>query len=230
MRLRRDSEFKHPAPAVLRDALAGGPPVNAADLLAIVTEEMRRLKAELRTADTTPWKHYGNRDRNGHVTSPLVENQCRDLLLDRLRDRLARYDIAAALPEARRGEETRADMLILTGAGKNLPVEAKRHFHAHIWTAASTQLQDYTNDGGAEGFGVYLVFWFGNDEAPIPSRPDGSPGPKTAEALESMLVADLSPEVRERTEVIVFDVSRPGVAVSAPRRRRRASSPRSAGP
>ena len=65
-------------------------------------------------------------------------------------------DMTSRPPYRRRAEvrKTRADMLILTGAGKNLPVEAKRHFHAHIWTAASTQLQDYTNDGGAEGFGV----------------------------------------------------------------------------
>jgi hypothetical protein len=125
------------------------------------------------------------------------------------------------LPEARRGEETRADMLILNGAGRNLPVEVKRHFHLDIWTAAATQLQDYTADPGADGFGVYLVFWFGNDATPTPARPDGGPGPTSARELEALLTDDLTPELGARTDVIVFDVSDPSAAgLTKPRRRR----------
>ena len=158
---------------------------------------------------------------NGNPTTPLIENQCRDLLLERLRDRLTSYHIAAAQPEARRGEETRADMLVLTGAGRNLPVEAKRHFHQDIWNAAATQLQGYAADEGADGFGIYLVFWFGNDATPTPSRIDGSAGPMNADEIERMLVDDLSPELRARTEVIVFDVSRPDAPSSAKPRKKR---------
>lgn len=219
-RLRRDREFTHPAATTVRAALAGGPPINAADLRAIVMEELARLRRSLRTADTTPWKHYWNRDSYGKPTEPLVENECRDLLLERLRDRLASYHIAAAQPEARRAHGTRADMLVLTGIGRNLPVEAKRHFHRDIWSAAATQLQRYTADEGADGFGIYLVFWFGNDATPTPSRPDGSAGPMNADEMKRMLVADLSPELRARTEVIVFDVSRPDAPSAKPLKKR----------
>jgi hypothetical protein len=207
-RLIRDNAFAHPSPSVVGAALTGGAPVNASDLRAIVLQELRQLASELRVTDTTPWKRYWNIDpKTGQVTAPLVENHCRDHLLDRLRDRLGKYGIAAALPETRRGDETRADMVILSGAGRNLPVEAKRHFHDDIWVAASTQLQGYSADPGADGFGIYLVFWFGNDASPTPSRPDGAAGPGSAIEMEAMLVKDLPAELKKTTDVVVFDVS-----------------------
>lgn len=221
--LRRDRDFKHPMPSTVWAAIAGGPPVNASDLRAIVTEELNRLRAELRTSDTTPWKRYWNVDSNGKVTKPLIENECRDHLLDRLRDRLKPYRIAAAVPEARRGEGTRADILMLTGAGRNLPVEAKRHYNRDIWVAASTQLQGYAADEGADGFGIYLVFWFGNDAVPTPSRPTGENGPMTATELETMLKGGLSPDLLARTDVIVFDVSNPKAPATAKPRKKRKS-------
>jgi hypothetical protein len=184
-------------------------------------EELRRLQAELHTTDNTPWKRYWNVNSKGKVTDPLIENECRDHLLDRLRDRLGKYRIAAAVPEARRGEETRADMVVLTGAGRNLPIEAKRHFHPDIWVAASTQLQGYTADPGADGFGIYLVFWFGNTASPTPARSDGLAGPNNAAELETMLVKDLTPELKSRTDVIVFDVSDPAAVGSRKPRRKR---------
>jgi len=226
MRLRRDHDFKHATASAVRLAIAGGTPINARDLRAVVMEELRRLRAELHTTDTTPWKRYWNVDSNGKVSQPLIENECRDHLLDRVRDRLKKYAIAAAVPEARRGEETRADILVLTGAGRNLPIEAKRHFHGDIWIAASTQLQGYATDPDADGFGVYLVFWFGNEVDPTPSRPDGGARPTSAAELEAMLVSDLSPEIRTRTDVIVFDVSDPRAAGAGKPRRRRGTHQR----
>lgn len=208
----REISFRYPTPTAIRAVLAGGPPANAADLGAVVEEELYRLRRELRTSDNTPWKRYWNVDSKGSVVQPLIENQCRDHLLDRLRDRLERYNVTAALPEARRSEETRADMIILSGTGRSLPIEAKRHLHRDLWVAPSTQLQGYADAEGSEGHGIYLVFWFGLDVGPIPGRADGTAAPTTADELEAMLTADLSPLARERIRVIVFDVSRAAAA------------------
>lgn len=219
-RLRRDHTFQYPSPKTIEAAIAGGAPVNAADLRAVATEVLRRLQSELRSDDTTPWKRYWNVDSHGKATTPRVENECRDHLLGRLRDRLEPYRIAAVLPEARRGEETRADLLFLSGAGRNLPLEAKRHFHPDIWIAASTQLQGYAASEGADGLGIYIVFWFGTAAGPTPGRPDGAKRPESARELEAMLITDLTPELRARTDVIVLDVSIPAAADVKPRRKR----------
>ena len=218
---RRDRAFKHPDVAIIRRALAGGPPVNASDLRAIVENELRRMQAEMHTNENRAWRLYWDIQSK----KPLVENDCRDRLLERLKDRLSIYLIAAALPEARRGEETRSDVLVLSGAGKNLPIEAKRHFHAEIWTAASTQLQGYTADVGADGYGVYLVFWFGNEATPTPARPDSTPGPTTAAEMERMLIADLTPELRAKTTVVTLDVADPKPPTTAKPRRKRTKKP-----
>jgi hypothetical protein len=207
-RTRRDRDFTHPTASQVRAVLDAGPPINASDLRAVVQTELERLRTELRT-DLTPWKQYWNVGQHGNVEKPLIENECRDRLLERLRDRVARYGITLAIPEMRRGEQTRADIVILTGAGRNLPVEIKRESHADLWTAASTQLQGYASDEGAGGFGIYLVFWFNTGATRTPARPSGAPRPRTAVELEKMLEADLPLAIRPLTDVMVFDVSDP---------------------
>jgi hypothetical protein len=112
-------------------------------------------------------------------------------------------------------------MVLLTGVGRNLPIEAKRHFHEDVRIAASTQLQGYTADPGADGYGIYLVFWFGNDAGPTASRPDGGTGPRSAIEMETMLIADLPAELKQTTDVVVFDVSDPRAdGLTKPRQKR----------
>jgi hypothetical protein len=66
----------------------------------------------------------------------------------------------------------------------------------------------YAHDPEAKGFGVYVVFWFG-DKRPtqIPAPPNGTERPKTAVEMEAMLQSLLSDEMRKRLTVIVLDVS-----------------------
>lgn len=207
-RLRCDQAFIHPSIRSIHEALAGGPPVNAADLFAIAIEELCRLKTELHTTNTTAWKEYWNRNQNGRATEALIENECRNHLLERIKDRLVPYRISAAMPEAQSVDGTRVDILLLSGAGANMPIEAKRHFHPDVWFAAETQLQGYATANGADGHGIYLVFWFGNDYKQTPPVPDMSEKPDTAMKMETMLYNRLPEMLRLRTEVIVFNVSR----------------------
>lgn len=138
-----------------------------------------------------------------------IENECRNHLLDRLNDRLIPYKISAAMPEAQSADGTRVDILMLSGAGSNLPIEAKRHFHDAVWSAASSQLQGYAKAAGADRYGIYLVFWFGSDYKQTPALPDKSKKPNSAEKMEQMLYEGLPEALRAFTEVVVFDVSRP---------------------
>jgi hypothetical protein len=134
-RMMRDDLYVAPPVSDLAAALAGGAPASPADLAAVVLEEIDRYRATLRTGSETPWKRFWNTDKDGAATTPQIENEDRDRLLELLRVRLERYGIVASLPEARRGENTRADVLLLSHAGKNLPIEAKRHYNKELWTA-----------------------------------------------------------------------------------------------
>ena len=209
IRLRCDQEFSHPSIQSIHEALAGGPPVNAADLFAIAIEELRRLQQELHSTNLTDWKEYWSRDKNGNPTTALIENECRNHVLRRLKDRFIPYQITAAIPEAQSAEGTRVDILMLSGAGSNLPMEAKRHFHEAVWSAASSQLQGYATAAGADRYGIYLVFWFGSDYEQTPALPVQSKKPNSAEEMEQMLYEGLPEALRAFTEVVVFDVSRP---------------------
>ncbi len=207
-RLRCDQAFIHPSTRSIHKALAGGPPVNAADLFAIAVEELRRLQTELHTTNTTAWKEYWNRDQYGKATEALIENECRNHLLERLKDRLVPYQISSAMPEAQSAENTRVDILLQSRTGANIPIEVKRHFHPDVWSAAETQLQGYAIAQGADGHGIYLVFWFGSEYKPTPPVPEIPEKPDTAIKMEAMLYDRLPEMLRLRTEVIVFNVSR----------------------
>jgi hypothetical protein len=215
----RDEQFAAPSVSQLTSALANGSPATPSDLAAIVLEEVERYKSTLRTGSEMPWKRFWNTDGFGAATQPQIENEDRDRLLELIRPRFERYGIAASLPEARRGENTRADILMLSHSGKNLPIEAKRHYNGELWTAASTQLAGYAADSGACGFGIYLVFWFGA-EFKAPKRDDGADSPESAGALEAMLVDDLPLHLKEKLSVVVLDVSRPQSMIDAIEKRR----------
>lgn len=215
----RDEQFAAPSVSQLTSALANGSPATPSDLAAIVLEEVERYKSNLRTGSEMPWKRFWNTDEYAAATVPQIENEDRDRLLELFRPRFESYGIATCAPEARRGENTRADILLLSHSGKNLPIEAKRHYNGELWTAASTQLAGYAADPDACGFGIYLVFWFGT-EFKAPKRSDGADSPESAEALEAMLMEDLPPHMKEKLTVVVLDVSRPQAMIEAVKKRR----------
>jgi hypothetical protein len=99
--------------------------------------------------------------------------------------------------------------------------------HVIVWCRdCSHQVESDPSDlatQGADGRGIYLVFWFGNEASPTPARPDGGDGPRSARELESMLVGDLAPDLRARTDVIVLDVSDPKAPTTAAPHRKRSS-------
>lgn len=205
------ARFRPPLPRQVALALAAGPPATPADLRAIVRHTLDELATIIRDGDTSPWRAFWNRPTTGRVT-PKVENDCRDLITDRLRDRLERYGI----PVRRTGTETRsvgdrrADMLVLGDGAAALPIEVKRHWNKELWTAVVDQLHPYTRSAGSHGHGIYLIFWFGvGEKRNIPAIPGGGSLPATARELQQLVTDRLSPEDRGNIEVVVIDVSEP---------------------
>ena len=209
----REARFRPPTPRGVAQALAAGPPATPADLRAVVRHTIEDLASSIRTASTSPWRQFWNRPWRKPVT-PRIENDCRDLITDRLQDRLARYGIPVhrTSTEARSASDRRADMLVLGDGAAALPIEVKRHWNAEIWTAVTEQLHPYTRSAGSNGHGILLVLWFGVDAGAVPAPPDGA-SPASASNLAAMLRDRLSPDDRDKIDVVIFDVSNPSPPV-----------------
>lgn len=204
---RREAEYRQPDWRQTVDALNNGAPASSVDLHALVCEHLRDANSLISGSNADLFKKFWNEDQLGRVTTPKVEESCRDVLMDLLRPRLTPLGIALE-PEGHMAADKRADMIALSKGSLKAVVELKRDTHADIWTAATCQLDRfYTRDPGASGYGVYAVFWFGaKRKGRIPAAPDGWK-PTSAHEFEIRLRATVPEAHRHRIEVLVIDVS-----------------------
>lgn len=208
MKLKRDADFRHPTLEQLKGALSDGPPANAADMRSIVVEVLDQLGRYIRHGDTSPWKRFWNVDQYQKPKTARPEEQCRDALLDLLRERLKPYGMTLALPEAQQANATRVDILFSGGGLGRLPLEAKRHWNPEIWSAPEEQLAGYAQSPGADGFGIYVVFWFGSGFKPVPGmRSRGGGQPESVDQLRQLLDDELPGHLQDRISIIVVDVA-----------------------
>ena len=113
-------------------------------------------------------------------------------------------------PEGRYADEKRADIRIAYG-GFNVPIEIKKSCHPDLWSGIRRQLiARYIRDPGADGHGIYVVFWFGDTEdcQPTPGVRIGGI-PTSAADVKQRLVDELSEEQRKKIGVCVIDVATP---------------------
>ena len=203
----REAHYVHPSPQAAALTLANSAPANRADLMALTLDHLRDIEKHLRGADTFGLRLYWKEGVNGAI-SPKYENDCRDLLLGKLRDRLAPLHIQV-VPERRAADDKRADLRVdFMAAGQQLavPVEIKKENNDSLWLAWRDQLQSlYTIDPAADGHGIYLVLWFGQ-------RPRSSPeGERPADAVDlgRRLTERIPSTDRARLAVLVMDLSLP---------------------
>ncbi len=202
--VQRDASYRFPAPSDVVATLALGKPTNAADLHAIIVENLRQISAEIERGDPDIYKQFWNTDSHNKPVSPKVEDAGRDVLAVMLRQRLAAHEVSCAT-EARHVDQKRSDLLC-THQRFCVPIEVKNQMHRKVWNAIRDQLVDkYTIDPGAAGYGIYLVFWFGPTHdlvSPVTGRK-----PKTASELRIALRSTLSDLQRKFIAICVIDVS-----------------------
>ncbi len=202
---RRKAEFRPPNVGEVCRTLANLQPANAADLAALAYDHLRDLAGKIRNGSTNDYRQYWDDDKDHKPVRPKLENVCRDILLSDLAERLGRLGIDAAR-EGNYAESKRADIRLFFG-GFNVPIEIKKDSHADLWRALHEQLiPRYTRDPGAEGFGIYLVFWFGGKDMPLPQE---GKKPRSAADLEERLRSTLTPEEVRRIRVCVVDCALP---------------------
>lgn len=198
----RDAAYRYPDLRQLQRALKNLEPVNPGDLAALVLDRLSSAAVALRGDNTDGWRQYWNEDSSGRPATPKHENSCRDALLALLRLKLpAGVD---AQPEGQHAGDKRSDIRV-GYEGCSLPVEIKRDKNPDLWSALRTQLiGQYTRDIETGGYGIYLVFWFGQGEMPPPPR---GTRPTTAGDMRKRLEESLTVEEARKVSVIVVDVS-----------------------
>ena len=206
--VRREAAFLHPSLEQVAELLDNGRPANAADLAALTVDRLHQLSRRIRDGATSDWRQYWNVDRYNRAQRPKPENACRDALLSDLRRDLAPLGIEAT-KEGSHADDKRSDIRVASSvSGLNVPVEIKRSCHRKLWSAMHTQLIEYTHDPGADGYGIYLVFWFGDVEGCRPT-PRAGPRPRSPEELRRALHDSLAESERRKIFVCVIDVSKP---------------------
>lgn len=201
LRARRDATFQLPSSAAVANVLANRTPANPQDLVALFMDHLRHFEANSRGSDANVLRLFRRDDRK----TPKTENECRDIILDRLRDRLLALDVHLE-KEGQAAHDTRADLRlesIQAGRRMAVPVEIKKEGHRELWSAWRTQLQIYTQDPVSEGIGVYLVLWFGIR----PKATREGVRPTTPHQLLELLSAMIPESDRQRLHVAVVDLS-----------------------
>ncbi len=203
----REAQYAHPDLDQVAACLDNGRPVRAADLWALTVDLLRQLAERIQDGATSDWRQYWNVDSYNRPDKPKPENACRDALLSDLEQALALLGVEGT-KEGPYADDKQSDVRVSI-PGNNVPIEIKRSCHRELWSAMRTQLMaKYTRDPGTDGFGIYLVFWFGKAKKCRPT-PRRGPKPRSAEELERALLDSLSPAERRKISVCVIDVSKP---------------------
>ena len=207
----RMAKYQAPTLSEIGVAVDGGPPAGAADLAALVTNELNWLADRIRNGNTDDWLQYwhiNRKDSQGRtVSEPKPEELCRDHLLSDLQLCLPPYDIDAA-PEGHHAEDARSDIITTFHGTHAVPVEIKTTGSRDLWSAIRDQLiAKYVRDPRSGGYGIYLVLWFGPEHlktaSPVGARPNSPDG------LRQLLEETLEPAQRRTISIVVVDVSAP---------------------
>lgn len=209
-RVRLEAHFQSPALPDLKAVLADTPPETAADVQAIICDELLNLQARLSGDSLNPVNNFY--DDQG---KPRTENECRDQMLIALGN--LPFSIQC-FPESAMPQGNRSDGAFTFGRIA-VPMEAKGQWHKDVWTAAASQLDRfYSIHHKAAAKGIFVVFWFGPD-APsgkrIKSPPQDLPRPQSAEEMKAGLVKLMPSYRRGDIAIVVLDVTRPAKKPSA---------------
>ena len=204
---RREAEFRHYDIQEVVGVLDNRSPANVADLTALVVSVIEDLSKQIRDGNTSDWQQYWNVDSRGRPQKPRPENTCRNALASDIDIRVRQSGVSVQR-EVSYADDKRPDISVSFN-NFNVPIEVKRSCHPDLWTAIQNQLiAKYSRDPKAEGYGVYLVFWFGDTEKCRP-KPGPDSTPQNGMELKSALLDTLSASERHKISVCVIDVSKP---------------------
>lgn len=206
---KRESRFRFADFHQVQEVLACRQPANIADLQALVLDVLDDVAKKLRTSHANLYKMFWKDTSDSSSINQKIENDCRDALLGLLQEKLLQLGIDD-VSEPQYFNHKRSDIRLAYGATIALPIEIKRDSNKDLWTACQTQLIDqYAVDPKAQGYGIYLVLWFGSGNVSIKNMTDGGRRPQSASELEQRLIAQLDKRYKPTIAIKVLDVSVP---------------------
>lgn len=205
---RREVEYISPAWTEVRATLQDQKPANAADLHALLCDRIEAVAKEIRHGNTDNWKLFWNENSRGAVDDPKSENSGTDVMITLLKPHLQSLDVSLQ-PEMHMAQDKRADIGAMYAGRMKILIEVKRNYHTEVWTAAENQLQKlYTPDPDSDGYGIFLVFWFGGIYiSRMPLHPVKGKRPGSAVEMAQWLSEDITDEARSRIKCFVIDIS-----------------------
>lgn len=162
-RVARAATFVHPSAAQIGNTLGNKQPANARDLVSLIADVIADLQEVLRHGDINGLVQFWRPAEDGNLV-PRSENECRDVLLQMLRQQLLKRQVQLE-KEAHAAHDTRADLrasAIVGGERVVVPIEIKKDNNRDVFSAWRDQLSDqYAQDPYADHTGMYMVLWFG---------------------------------------------------------------------
>ncbi|HAT8564441.1 TPA: hypothetical protein JA969_12475 [Legionella pneumophila] len=147
----------------VRSILLNKKPLSHIDLQTLILEMLQHLQNKIVNGQTSDYRNYwqtmDKKDSDNPVYIPHEENYCRDRITSHLEDLFDKYGIHVQ-PEGTRSSDKRCDLLVIA-EHIAIPIEIKGQWHKDVYSAANSQLQNYTKEPRADGYGVYVVLWFG---------------------------------------------------------------------
>ncbi|WP_277980570.1 NACHT domain-containing protein [Sphingomonas phyllosphaerae] len=199
-----EGRHRPPSLAEVAAALTGGVPQTAADLQAVLLEELAVAQARLK-GDPLDW-HKGFFLPGG---AHKDEESCRDELMKMLDGKVVGVEMR---PEAHLSGDKRVDIECSASPTLMVPIEVKGQWHKDLWTSPDGQLDLlYSNDWRAERRGIYLALWFGPTTT-LAKAPAGIKKPTTADELRTALSATSQAAKTGLVRVFVLDLTRPKAA------------------
>jgi hypothetical protein len=206
---RRQAAFTPADCATVSQMLANLAPATPADFAALVADHVREIGRYIRDGNTNDCQQYWHSPKDKELCQPKLEDECRNALLSDLQLRLEKQGISSQR-EPNYADEKRADIGVTYCTGLHnwtIPIEAKKSTSSDVWTAIHQQLiPRYMRDPKAHGYGIYLVFWFGNGGIPV--YRDGK-RPNSAKQMEEWLRALLEPTELPHIHICVIDCALP---------------------
>lgn len=191
----------------IKKILFSDKPNNHDEFQDILMDEINDLEKNLRT------NNYNSVDElfweNG---KPRIENVCRNILAHHLEPWLKNYHILLA-PETKQTKNRNCDILMQhhNNGLMHIPIEIKGQWHPELWTAHKTQLKDYSEGYHTNGYGIYLILWFGDNEhqnRKLKTCNELDTQPETIDKMYDALLSKIR-EHSKKIQLIVFDLSKP---------------------